>query len=324
MSILADRKRTIDGNKLDRYFREAYYRIRPVIPKGLRIQLRRRILFRKLKRSADVWPIDETAKTPPDGWAGWPGDKKFALVLTHDVEAPEGLSKCEQLIKIDESLGFRSSFNFVAKSYQIPAQLSNYMRNNGFEVGSHGLVHAGNLFYCEKAFRGKAIEINRYLKEWSAVGFRCPSMYHDLELIGELNIEYDCSTFDTDPFEPQPDGAKTIFPFWVENKSNGKGYVELPYTIPQDHCLFVLMREKDIGIWKRKLEWIAEHGGMALLITHPDYMNFEGTRMKIGEYPAELYRNFLEYIKSRYPGQYWHVLPRDLARFWAQNYRQRK
>jgi hypothetical protein len=31
----------------------------------------------------------------------------------------------------------------------------------------------------------------------------------------QLNIEYDLSTFDTDPFEPQPEGRHTIFPFWV-------------------------------------------------------------------------------------------------------------
>jgi hypothetical protein len=29
------------------------------------------------------------------------------------------------------------------------------------------------------------------------------------------------------------------------------------------------MREKDIDIWKKKLDWIVEKGGMALLITHP-------------------------------------------------------
>jgi hypothetical protein len=84
------------------------------------------------------------------------------------------------------------------------------------------------------------------------------------------------------------------------------------------------MQERDIGIWKRKLDWIAEQGGIALLITHPDYMSFEGKKMGREEYPAEYYAEFLKYIKDRFEGQYWHVLPRDLAHFWAQNYRQRK
>ena len=35
-------------------------------------------------------------------------------------------------------------------------------------------------------------------------------------------------------------------------------------------ALFILMREKNIDIWKQKLDWIAKHGGMALVNTHPD------------------------------------------------------
>jgi hypothetical protein len=35
-----------------------------------------------------------------------------------------------------------------------------------------------------------------------------PSMYHDPEMLHQLDIEYDASTFDTDPFEPQPDGMR--------------------------------------------------------------------------------------------------------------------
>jgi hypothetical protein len=68
----------------------------------------------------NIWPIDKTAATPPEGWQGWPDGKKFALVLTHDVETEEGLNKCRKLMKIEEELGFRSSFNFVAGDYEVP------------------------------------------------------------------------------------------------------------------------------------------------------------------------------------------------------------
>jgi len=79
------------------------------------------------------------------------------------------------------------------------------------------------------------------------------------------------------------------------------------------------MKEKNIAIWKQKLDWIAEHGGMALLNTHPDYMNFDGKKLGLEEYPADYYLEFLEYVKERYKGQYWHVLPREMARFWKNN-----
>jgi hypothetical protein len=144
-------------------------------------------------------------------------------------------------------------------------------------------------------------------------------MHHNLDWIGYLNIEYDASTFDTDPFEPQPDGMKTIFPFWVAGSNARRGYVELPYTLPQDFTLFVLMQEKTIDIWKRKLDWIAEIGGMALILTHPDHMSFSGRKLGPEEYPADYYSEFLEYIKLKYEGQYWHALPMEIARFWKKN-----
>ena len=91
------------------------------------------------------------------------------------------------------------------------------------------------------------------------MGFRSAFMFHNLEWLKELNVLYDASTFDTDPFEPQPDGANTIFPFWV-GRSDGSGYVELPYTLPQDSTLFLVLGEKTNDIWKRKLDWVARHG----------------------------------------------------------------
>ena len=104
-------------------------------------------------------------------------------------------------------------------------------------------------------------------------------MHHNLEWIGELDIEYDLSTFDTDPFEPQPDGVGTIFPFLVERKNGKPGYVELPYTLDQDFTLFILMKESSPQIWIDKLNWIAKNGGMALVIIHPDYLNFNNQKI---------------------------------------------
>jgi hypothetical protein len=93
------------------------------------------------------------------------------------------------------------------------------------------------------------------------------------------------------------------------------GYMELPYTLPQDSTLFVVLRERTDRIWKQKLDWIAERGGMALMNTHPDYMSFGG-EVQPDEFKVELYMNFLEYVQKNYAGAFWHPLPRDLAS-WA-------
>ena len=372
-----------------------YYGLKPLIPRKFQIWVRGKIAVRKRLLYENVWPIDERSGSPPEGWSGWPGGKQFALVLTHDVETAKGQEKCVQLASLEESLGFRSCFYFVAEEYNVQVALRNYLTEHGFEVGVHGLTHKNNPFRSKRVFQKQAVAINRYLKEWGSVGYRSPCMYRNLEWICDLNIEYDASTFDTDPFEPQPDGVGTIFPFWVPrntasnpidstdrksqvasreglthhsnipsfhhsdipvpdspsnpiNPNNSKlvtrnsqlatrypqprssslqpptvsriGYVELPYTLPQDHTLFVVMGEKDINIWKKKLDWIAEKGGMALLLTHPDYMSHTNDKMPRTEYQAKLYKEFLEYVGEQYGGSYWEVLPKEMAQFWKERY----
>ncbi len=281
----------------------------------MQIGLRRKIVQKKRLKCADIWPIYEKSNKPPHNWSGWPEHKQFALVLTHDIDTKRGHDNCRNLMKLEEGLGFRSSFNFVPERYKISPEILKYLTNNGFEVGVHGLYHDGKLYKSREVFNERVVQINQYLKEWGSVGFRSPAMHHNLEWIHELNIEYDASTFDTDPFEPQSDGVRTIFPFWVSENSTDNGYVELPYTLAQDFTLFILMKEKNIYIWKEKLDWLVKHKGMVLLNTHPDYMNFSGDKLDIEEYPVRYYKEFLEYIKSRYEGQYWHVLPKEIANF---------
>jgi hypothetical protein len=267
------------------------------------------------------------SERPPENWPGWPEGKKFAFVLTHDVESKAGLSKCRSLMQLELELGFRSSFNFIPEgSYRIPAGLREELTAYGFEVGIHDLKHDGRLFSSHRGFKRRAIRINNYAHEWGASGFRSGFMLRNLDWLHDLDVQYDASTFDTDPFEPQPEGGHTIFPFWVPRPNDGSvndqhssinsssgGYVELPYTLPQDSTLFLLLCEKTTDIWRRKLDWIAEHGGMALIDTHPDYMALDGSSPKAGEYPIELYKELLEYIRSRYSGEYWPALPREVA-----------
>jgi peptidoglycan/xylan/chitin deacetylase (PgdA/CDA1 family) len=302
------------------WLQNGYYYLKPLIPRRFQIGLRRLVVQRRRNRYADAWPIDSRAGNPPSGWTGWPDRKRFALVLTHDVETHEGQAKCYPLMSLEEQLGFKSSFNFVPEEYPVSSELRKQIVRNGFEIGLHGLIHHGNLFRSRKEFKRQADRINHYLAEWGVVGFRAPSMFHNLDWIHDLRLEYDASTFDTDPFEPQPDGIGTIFPCWIQKTGEEGGYVELPYTLPQDFTLFILMRERTIDIWKKKLNWIAERGGIALLITHPNYMSFGNRSPGFEEYPVKLYEAFLCFAKETYGGQYWHVLPKEMARFWKDRF----
>ena len=315
-----------------------YYALKPYVPWRVRMALRQVSARRIRKNCAAVWPISPTAGRKPGGWPGWPGGKRFAFVLTHDVEGPAGLAKCRQLAELEIELGFRSTFNFIPEgNYAVPEALRAWLVGNGFEVGVHDLHHDGKLFQSRGRFAKKSAAINRYLGEWGAVGFRSAFMLRRLPWLHRLNIAYDSSTFDTDPFEPQPTGVDTIFPFWVpgsrapqpdepsprataaagESPESPEGYVELPYTLPQDSTLFLVLRETAPGIWIQKLDWIALNEGMALVNVHPDYLGFDGAAESPRTYPVAYYRQLLEYVRDRYAGVVWQPLARDVAQFVA-------
>jgi glycosyltransferase involved in cell wall biosynthesis len=305
-----------------------YYAVKPFIPRRLRIAARRALVSHQLRNAQGVWPIMPGTERIPDGWKGWPEGKRFAFVLTHDVEGASGLARCSRLARAERQHGFRSAFNFIPEgTYRTPSALREELAGNGFEVGIHDLKHNGRLFESRSRFGRFAVRINRYLNDWNAVGFRSGFMLRESEWLHDLNIEYDLSTFDTDPFEPQPEGGHTIFPFWVPARgadgcqSNGshhpeEGYVEMPYTLPQDSTLFVFLEERTPDIWLRKLDWIVANGGMVLVNIHPDYLYFDHERPEFGNYPFDLVRQLLDYVATRYAGQYWNPCPRELARWY--------
>jgi glycosyltransferase involved in cell wall biosynthesis len=296
-----------------------YYFFKPALPRWLRYALRRRLARRVRRSHAATWPIKPGTQTPPANWPGWPEGKKFAFVLTHDVEEQRGLERCRDLMRLEESHGFRSSFNFIPEGeYQVAPELRAEMAQRGFEVGIHDLKHDGTLFRGRSEFRRQAERINHYVREWGVSGFRAGFMFHNLDWQRDLKVQYDTSTFDHDPFEPQPDGTNTIFPFWVAgDDQETHGYIELPYTLVQDSTLFLLLQERNIEVWKRKLDWVAEHGGMVLMNTHPDYMAFNRGELAWNEFPAAYYGELLDYVRTKHAGQYWAALPREVAAYCA-------
>lgn len=293
-----------------------YYFLKPVVPEWLRLSLRRVRSRRRLRQYAKVWPIDERAGAKPPHWPGWPRGCQFAVVLTHDVEGAVGVQKVPEVLQLERELGFRSSFNLVPADPSVTSEVREAILSGGAEVGVHGWKHDGKLYFTRAGFLKQASAINKVLQQWGAVGFRSPFMHRNLNWLHELELEYDSSTFDTDPFEPEPDGVQTIFPYWV-GRGGGAGYVELPYTMVQDYTLFKVIGEDTAEVWKQKLEWIAAKGGMVLLNTHPDYMSFDETKAD-NEYPVARYREFLLYLKEKYEGRYWAALPKDVCTYYKE------
>jgi peptidoglycan/xylan/chitin deacetylase (PgdA/CDA1 family) len=293
-----------------------YYRVKPLLPRSLQLSLRRAYARRQAGRSFPAWPAErilldlrddalrrqlrETGGrcTPLVGY--WPGGRRFAVIITHDVEGPAGIENIPRLLEVERRHGFVSSWNLCAEWYPIPDGLFEALREGGCEIGLHGIRHDGRLFRDRGAFDADLPKIHRYLREWGASGFRSPATHRNADWMPELGCLYDTSFPDTDPFEPQSGGCCSILPFL-----NGD-LVELPITLIQDHTLFEILREESIRGWVEKSEWIIDNNGLINLLVHPDYL--------LTPERLDLYDAFLRFLRSQSDG--WHALPRDVARWW--------
>ena len=299
--------------------KKLYYKfVRPILPESLRPFFRTLFLSKQREKFILEWPIEnryvkfqfeilknlllikglKTAKFIHF----WPNGHRFAFILTHDVETKKGQQFVRELISIEEQYGFRSSFNFVPEGYQVDSKLLVELKNRGFEVGVHGLKHDGKLYASKNIFNKRTIKINQYLKNWNAIGFRSPLTHRNPEWMQSLDIEYDLSFFDTDPYEMIPGGTLSIWPFQMGH------FIELPYTLPQDHTLLITIRENSPCLWLKKVEFIEKYFGMVLLNAHPDYL--------INSNNLAVYEKFLQEMAKR--RNYWHTLPRDVARWWRE------
>jgi hypothetical protein len=298
-----------------------YYLFKPFISCRVRFCIRRFLVASQLNRFRKIWPIDPGASIHPPWFNGWPEKKKFAFIVTHDIEQGYGLTTgLPKLLAIDKAFSIRSSVGLVPERYRVDAATLDSFHKRGIEIYVHDLYHDGKLFSNYQTFHKRASQINNYLQQWKVDGFRAGAMHHNLDWIGELKIKYDMSTFDTDPFEPMPDGAGTIFPFVAKSSLTNRSYVEIPYTLPQDLTTLLLHPRQSIDIWIEKLNWIAERNGMVSVNVHPDYMAFDAHELSFNKYPAVEYEKLLTYVRDRFGDAFWNPLPSELSDFVHQSY----
>lgn len=301
-------ERDVAAAKLSLKFR-LYYHLRPWLGRSLRQALQRG-RNQALSVPSDwfipqaLWEDVQAALPTMDGTVvhPWPDGRRYALALTHDIEGAEGWSRVRELADIEESFGLRSAWYVVPHLYKVDHALLDELRERGHEVGVHGYNHDGRLFLSRRLFKGRLPAINAAAKEFRACGFRAPMVHRNLTWMQELDFDYDASCFDIDPFQPMPGGVGGVWPFTV-----GK-LVELPYTLPQDHTLMVTLGKPAYETWLKKLTWIKRLSGLALLITHPDYLT---TFDRIVQY-----RRFCEYVAQ--DQEKWVALPREVTSWWRQ------
>jgi hypothetical protein len=296
----------------------AYYRVKRLIPQGLRHRLNSAAIRARTRLEFPRWPCESALVEfwrdwvrqslklhgVEDGWhiGFWPNGAKCCIVLTHDVESAKGFDRMEAVAEIEEQHGFRSAWNLPLAQYPIDWQRVGRLRARGFEFGAHGLCHDGRLFRSHRDFAELAPVLERLAAEHNLRGFRAPSTLRDPRAIASMDFDFDSSFADTDPYEPQPGGTCSLFPFHISP------LVELPYTLPQDHTLIHLLHRSPLPVWTMKAKWIASIGGMILTLTHPDYCG-DGVYL-------EAYRELLKHLAGIEAA--WHALPSEVARWWKQ------
>jgi peptidoglycan/xylan/chitin deacetylase (PgdA/CDA1 family) len=297
-----------------------YYRVKRLVPRRLQIRARRRLARWQGVPEFPRWPLDRSVaellrfyvrcslissgqRSLRFRWF-WPDARAAAVVLTHDVESAAGLKLTLELAALEEDRGLRSSFNIVSSWYPIDMGIIRELQDRGFEIGLHGIHHDRSMFSSRESFESQLEAVAEGARKLGAEGFRSPATHRVYEWLAELPVLYDCSIPHSDPYEPQPGGCCSVWPFFIGD------VVELPYTLPQDHTLFTVLGHKTIDVWRRQVEGVVELNGLVQCVTHPD-PGYLGDRAK-----RALYADFLDALRQR--DDVWYALPREVAAWWRQ------
>ncbi len=307
----------------ERRLKSLYYMLKPLLPRGLQLELQRVNARRRLDAvKFPRWPQDgtldellaallaqqmEAAGVDSVPFVGfWPHGKRWAWCLTHDVDTALGYDNLEPLAQAEESRRLRSAWYFVPERYRVERARLEDIRQRGHEIGVHGLQHSGKLFSSRQEFESRRDRINGYIRDWGVVGFRSPATYRNPFWLPELDADYDTSFMDNATLEPQRGGICGVFPFMLSERM-----VELPITLPMDHTLINVLRQDVVEACTAKAAWVRSQHGLALSLFHPDYNT---TPERAARYGA-----VLDALGADDTG--WYSLPHEVAAWWQRRRR---
>ena len=247
---------------MQRYLRKIYYFFRPYIPIRYRWKIQEIFANRKNGMHTEpMWPIPENPMFDPDFNQYLQENGSLPFVLTHDVDTQHGFDNILAVAEVEQQLGLRSSWNIVPNLYKINYKTIDALKEMGMEIGVHDWNHDGKLFSNRKVFLERTVFVNDIISSWRVKGFRAGMAFHNDSWMQDIACQYDSSYYDTDPYQPLGGGCSYLTPF-----SLGR-IIEIPYTMPQDHVLFVAkakvripLAEKPISSCKENvLSWMRDY-----------------------------------------------------------------
>ncbi len=297
---------------------EAFYRVKRLVPRAAQFAARRALIRWQGLPDFPRWPYDDSlprllrfyihCAALASGRSSlrfrwfWPGHARAALILTHDVESAAGLRGAVRVADAEEKRGLRSSFNIVARWYPIDWGIVGELKARGFEIGVHGVFHDRSMFSSREQFEGQQPALRDAVEAFGATGFRSPATHRVLDWLPELPVAYDCSVPHSDPYEPQPGGCCSPWPYMIGD------LVELPYTLPQDHTLYTLLGHRTPDLWLRQVDRLERVHGLVQCLSHPD-PEYLGDKRRFA-----IYQTFLDAVAER--DGLWKALPREVADWW--------
>ena len=217
------------------------------------------------------WPIAPTLDVlralRGDPVSVWPGDKRWALLPTVDVDSVAGLRRAPLLAEIAERRRIKLTYFIVGEAHEREPGIVGELRSRGHSIGSHDLRHDNQLAYLPPRERDDRLRRAKDLIErLGGDGFRSPSLIRSPALREAVakHFAWDASVCDTDlEFER---GVCTVHPFrrW--------GALQVPITLPMESSLSYTLRGPDavLQVWKDKCAWIRTVGGLATLAVHAE------------------------------------------------------
>jgi peptidoglycan/xylan/chitin deacetylase (PgdA/CDA1 family) len=241
------------------------------------------------------WPLDLTADLLFDlSLPTEPRPRNVApVVLTHDIDSPEGLRNLvDRFLPAEEAVGARSTSYVVPCGWEVDEGLVQTVLSRGHAVGVHGYDHSNLTPFADDAERRRRLDAARpFATKYGAAGYRAPSLLRTRALLRDLagRYRYDSSIPTSGGLFPVPNnGCASARPFAIE------GILELPLSMPRDGSLRFLGYSPDeiTALWIDCADLIARAEGVVMLLTHCERRFSGDGRM------FEAYRRFLEHVRT--------------------------
>lgn len=251
------------------------------------------------------WPLDLSVDFVDDITNTFQQFSPTPVLLTHDIDSPEGLHNLFQFLDIEEEFEAKSANYVVPCAWAIDHSILENAQSRGHEIGVHGYDHSNKTPFLETSERRKRLlGAQSFIKRYGSVGYRAPSLVRTKALLQDLRefYSYDSSIPTAGGLFPVPNnGCATARPFEIY------GLLEIPLTLPRDGSLrFLGYKPQEIlDTWITCAEIISRSGGIISLLTHCE-KNFSGNTEML-----EIYRKFIKYIAENNT-KFRFMLPRDL------------